>query len=144
MTKRDESFHPRLIIYNHFDALINRIDVKTEELLQVTIKFQNESNCFKKMINDLNELREKQIEKIKQVKELNMKSFEYFNLEHYEMEWSELINDTLIDYEQKIDRIKEKIISIDCVLLEESKVMNGLDLWITNLFYNMKNLEILK
>ena len=68
MTKRDESFHPRLIIYNHFDALINRIDVKTEELLQVTIKFQNGSNCLKKMINDLNELREKQIEKIKQVK----------------------------------------------------------------------------
>ena len=141
MAKRDESYHPRLIIVNHFDALINRIDVKTEELLQEAI--QNESNNSKR-INDLNELREKQIEKIKQVKELNMKLFEHFNEDVYEIEWSELINYSSIDYEQKTDRIKEKIISIDCVLLEESKVMNGFDLWITNWFYNLKNLEILK
>ena len=92
----------------------------------------------------MNELREKQIEKIKQVKELNMKLFEHFNEDVYEIEWSELINYSSIDYEQKTDRIKEKIISIDCVLLEESKVMNGFDLWITNWFYNLKNLEILK
>ena len=141
MAKRDESYHPRLIIVNHFDALINHIDVKTEELLQEAI--QNESNNSKR-INDLNELREKQIEKIKQVKELNMKLFEHFNEDVYEIEWSELINYASIDYEQKTDRIKEKIISIDCVLLEESKVMNGFDLWITNWFYNLKNLEILK
>ena len=141
MAKRDESYHPRLIIVNHFDALINRIDVKTEELLQEAI--QNESNNSKR-INDLNELREKQIEKIKQVKELNMKLFEHFNEDEYGMEWSELINNNSIVYEQNIDRIMEKIISVDCVLLEENKVLNGLDLWITNWFHNSKNLEILK
>ena len=141
MAKRDESYHPRLIIVNHFDALINRIDVKTEELLQEAI--QNESNKSKR-INDLNELRKKQIEKIKQVKELNMKLFEHFNEDEYEMKWSELINNNSIVYEQKIDRIMEKIISVDCVLLEENKVLNGLDLWITNWFNNSKNLEILK
>ena len=73
-----------------------------------------------------------------------MKTFEHFNEDEYGMEWSELINNNSIDYEQNFDRIMEKIISIDCVLLEESKVLNGLNLWITNWFYNSKNLDILK
>ena len=38
MTKRDESYHPRLLIDRHFDALINRIVVRTEELFQDLVK----------------------------------------------------------------------------------------------------------
>ena len=133
------SFHPRLIIDNHFDALINRIDIKTEELLQALVKSETSSN---EKYNDLNNSRGKQIKQIEEIKELNLKSFENFNEAEYEMKWSNLINDSSIDDIQKIDQIKEKIISMDCVLLEFR--VNGFDLWITSWFYNLKNLEILK
>ena len=147
MTNRVESFHPRLLIDNHFDALINRIDVKTEELLQHLVKSVTSSKEKfnpKKKFNDLNDLREKQIKEIEQIKEINLKSFEHFNEEEFQKKWLELINDNSIKYEQKMERIKEEIIVADCVLLEESKVTNGLNLWITDWFHNEKNLEILK
>ena len=141
MTKRDESYHPRLLIDRHFDALINRIDVRTEELFQDLVKSETSS---KEKYNDLNDLRGKQIKEIEQIKEINLKSFEHFNEEEFQKKWLELINDNSIKYEQKIDRIKEEIIFVDCVLLEERKVMNGLNLWITNWFHNDKHLKILK
>ena len=141
MTKRDESYHPRLLIDRHFDALINRIDVRTEELLQDLVKSETSS---KEKYNDLNDLRGKQIKEIEQIKEINLKSFGNFNEEEFQKKWLELINDNSIKYEQKMDRIKEEIIVADCVLLEESKVTNGLNLWITDWFHNEKNLEILK
>lgn len=53
-----ESFHPRVIIVDHFDQLINRIDIRTETFLENRI-FPQETR------QDLNEIRERQIEKIK-------------------------------------------------------------------------------
>ena len=32
--QNNENFHPRLIITDHFDALINQIDIQTETLLE--------------------------------------------------------------------------------------------------------------
>ena len=135
------SFHPRLIIDNHFDALTNRIDIRTEELLK---EFVEHETIITEKSKDLNNLRAKQIKEIEQIKEINLKSFEHFNEDEYEIEWSEVINDTSLDYEQKIDIIKEEIISDDCVLLEVNKVVIGFDLMITKWFYNSWNLEILK
>ena len=132
------NFHSRLIINEHFDALISRIDIKTEELLkelQATITQKSK---------ELNDLREKQIKQIQEAKELNLKSFEHFKQEEYERKWSTLINATPLNHEQKIDQIKEEIISVDCVLLEQGQVLNGLNLWITKWFHNSKNLEVLK
>lgn len=142
MANRDEYFHPPLIIDEHFDALINRIDVITEKLLQDAI--QNDRNCSTDKIDKLNELRAKQIKEISQIKNLNLKSLMHFNEERLAMEWSDLNSDNSIDYNQKIDKIKEKIISVDCVLLEEKKIINGLNLLILDSFYNEENLEILK
>ena len=41
-------------------------------------------------------------------------------------------------------QIKEELILIDCVLLEQPKSLNCLDLWITSWFYNQDNLNFLK
>ena len=141
MSNREESYNPRLIIDNHFTGLINLIDVKTEELLLKSVQHESDSS---NRVNELNDLRDKQIKKIDEVKYLNLKSFEHFNENEYEYEnkWLDLINDPTLEYGKKIDRIKEEIISVDCVLLEQSKVPNGLDLWITDWFFNSKNLEI--
>ena len=135
------SFHPRLIIDQHFDALINRIDIKTEELLKELVERET---INKEKSKDLNDLREKQIKQIEEVKELNLKPFVQFKHDEYETKWSILISDSSLEYIQKIDQIKEEIISVDCVLLEKSKALNGFDLWITNWFHTAKNLEILK
>jgi hypothetical protein len=134
-------FHPRLIIDQHFDALINRIDIKTEELLKELVEHETINTEKSKILNDL---REKQIKQIHEVKELNLKPFEQFKHDEYETKWSNIINDSTLEYIQKIDQIKEEIISVDCVLLEKSKAFNGLDLWITNWFHTATNLEILK
>ena len=64
MSKQNQSFHPRLLINEHFSNLINQIDVKTETLLENQLLTQENRNF-------LNETREKQIEKIKGI-EKNM------------------------------------------------------------------------
>ncbi len=45
--QNNENFHPRLIITDHFDALVNQIDIKTETLLEnesLTEEHRNELN----------------------------------------------------------------------------------------------------
>ena len=137
-----DSYKPRLIIENHFDSLVNRVNVKTEELLQRS--FQDES----KSVNNLNEIKLKQIMIIEEVKEINLKSLENMNEEENFKKISELVANTSLKYQDKIDQIKEEIISVDCIILENNQlfhtVINGLDLWITPWFYNARNLEILK
>jgi hypothetical protein len=54
-----QSFHPRLIITDHFDDIINQIDTKTETL------FLDQCLTEGKRIK-LNEIRDEQIEKIKE------------------------------------------------------------------------------
>ena len=133
-----ESFHPRLIIVEHFDKLINRIDIKTETLLENRI-FTQETR------QHLNESRERQIEKIKEIKELNLSHLPpKINEEKYREKWSHVIDDNTLEYEHKIDKIKEELILFDCVLLETQHLVNGLSLWITSWFYNQKDLEFLK
>jgi LPS O-antigen subunit length determinant protein (WzzB/FepE family) len=65
MSLQKQSFNPELIIVDHFDDIINQIDIRTEALLSKLSKKEE----TKKEINDL---REKQIEEIKQSKELNL------------------------------------------------------------------------
>ena len=63
MSKQNQSH--RLIINDHFDDVINQIDIKTETLLQ------DQSLTEDKRIK-LNKIREEQIEKIKELKEINL------------------------------------------------------------------------
>ena len=115
MTKQSQN--QRLMIVDHFDNIINEIDIKTETLLM-------DQSLTEETRNKLNEIREKQIEKIKEIKEINLNLLQ--NNEEEELE------------------DLEKIIHFDCVLLEQPKSVNGLVLWITSWFYNQKNLEFLR
>ena len=143
MSKQNQSFHPRFIINDHFDNLINQIDIKTETLLE------NQSLTEEKR-NELNVIRDKQIEKIKETQQINLKYLpSNIDETEYEEKWSHILEDNSLDYQQKIDQIKDKenLIHFDCVLLEqpEEKNENGcFKLWITSWFYNQKNLEFLK
>jgi hypothetical protein len=115
MTKQNQN--RQLMIIDHFDEIINEIDIKTETLLQ--------DQCLtEETRNKLNEIREKQIEKIKELKEINLNLLQ--NNENEELE------------------DLEKLIHFDCVLLEQPKSFNGLLLWITSWFYHKENLEFLR
>ena len=58
-------FNSRLFIVDHFDDIINQIDIKTETLFQ-------DQNLTKETRNKLHEIRDEQIEKIKEIKEINL------------------------------------------------------------------------
>ena len=140
MSKQNQSFHPRLIINEHFSNIINQIDVKTETLFENQIL----SKEYRKI---LNELREKQIEKIKEIEQINLNHLpSEIDVDKYEQKWSHILKDASLNYQQKIDLIKEQedLIHFDCVLLEQPKSENSLVLWITSWFYNQKNLEFLR
>jgi hypothetical protein len=111
-----QNLNQHLMIIDHFDDVINQIDIKTETLLQ-------DQMLLEKKRNKLNDIREKQIEKIKEIKEINL---------------------NILQNEEETKEDLEKLIHFDCVLLEQPKSENGLVLWITSWFYNKENLEFLK
>ena len=134
--QNNENFHPRLIITDHFDALINQIDIQTETLLEKEGLF---------MRNVLNKRRERQIEAIKEIKEINLNRLpQIIDENEYTLKWSHILDSTSLTYQEKLDRIKEELIKFDCILLDQPNIKNGLDLLITAWYYNQKNLEFLK
>ena len=115
----NEDQNPRLFIVDHFDDIINQIDIKTETLFL-------DQSLREETRNKLNEIREKQIEKIKEIKEINLN----------------LLN---TNQEEELELDLEKLIHFDCVLLEQPKnSLNGFFLWITSGFYNQVNLAFLR
>ena len=115
MSNEDQNSH--LIIIDHFDDIINQIDIKTETLLQ-------DQSLTKEKRNKLNEIRDEQIEKIKEIKEINLN----------------LLN---TNKNEELEDL-ERLIHFDCVLLEQPKCVNGYVMWITSWYYNQENLDFVK
>ena len=151
MSRKEENYNynPRLAIVNHFDDIINKIDIKTETSLE-KIEMNNKKRKLEdeaaetKQQNGLNETREKQIKKIKEIEQLNLNLLNEKSIEEFEQKWSHVINDHSLDYQQKMDQLKESLICFDCVLLEHQEKSNPFILWITSWYYNKKDLEFLK
>jgi hypothetical protein len=138
MSKVTQSFHPQVIIVDHFDETIHQIDIKTETLLE-------DQSLTEETRKRLNGIRDEQIKKIGEIKELNLKHLpQKFNEEQYKEKWSHVIDDNSLEYKQKIDKIKANLILFDFVLLENGNVINGLNLWITSWYYDLKSLEFLR
>ena len=142
MSHENLFYHPRLIINEHFDKMLNQIDIKTETLL-ARQKLRDEKG------NELNEMRTRQIEKLKEIERLNVNLLPKFDFENeYDQIWSSVLDESVLSYEQKnklySERIRERIIKFDCVLFENPLVLNGLDMWITPWYYNEINLEFFK
>ena len=114
-------FNSRLMIVDHFDDIINQIDIKTETLFQ-------DQSLTKETRDKLNEIREEKIEKIKEIKEINLN----------------LLQNDKETKEKEEEIVLEKLIHFDCVLLEQPKSLNGFYLLITSCFYNEKDLKFLR
>jgi len=138
MSLQNQSINPKLIIAGHFDEIINEIDIKTESLI-------SDPSCQGETINEINDLREKQIKDLKELKELNLSNLpQQFNENEYRQKWSHVLDDNSLEYEHKLDQMKEELILNDCVLLKNSNQINGCVLWITSWFHNKMNLDFLK
>ena len=134
-------FNPSVIIQDHFDEIKIQIDIKTETLLNDEIK----KPCIsQEVISEINDFRGMQVKKIDEIKQKNLDNFRNFNENEYLNRWKNLIANDLLDIKQKYEIMKEEIILFDCVLLEQPKFPNGIDLWITSWFNNPDILTFLK
>ena len=132
-----ESFHPKVIICDHFDATKNKVDIIIETLLA-------KINLSEDLTNVLNELRRDQIDKINEIREINLNHVK-FDEDQFRIEWKHVLSDDcLLDYNQKVEMIKEKFISIDCILVADPSIKCKISLFITPWFNNENNLKFLK
>ena len=87
--------------------------------------------------------RDKQVETVKEILTFNLPQ-DSQNAQVYARKWSLLFKDSQLDFKLRISQIREEIISLDCVLLEQPEAVNGLDLWITPSKYSKKCLNFFK
>ena len=133
---KNKSFHPEALIWDHFDEIINQIDIETETLLANESLTQEERSI-------LNDTRQILIEKINETKSRSMTKVN-FNEEQYRAEWDHVLDDKQLTADQKCEIIKSKLILFDCFLMNDETFKLGFSLWITPCFYNPKSLEFLK
>ena len=140
MQASNKTFNPRLIITDHFGKIRNQIDVMTETLIH-----ERRHSADQSFLADINAIRSEQLVKIDEIEQENLTKWLNFDQEEFEQHWSGLIDDTSIDYDQKVDKMKEDLLQSDCVLVEEdSLVAPRSSLWIMPFFVNETNRNISK
>jgi hypothetical protein len=135
-----KSFNPKVIIVDHFDDVKNQIDIRTETILHEkrNILSENRRQC-------LNDLRQTLLDRIDQVKEKNISLFTSYNDEEaFNLKWSQVMESDQLKYEHKIEKLKEDLISFDCIVISDDKCALGVVLWITPWYFNEKSLGILR
>ena len=152
MHSHSETYHPRLIVSDHFDKIINQIDIATETFLQ-EVFFRVEDNGDeeeeKSELDKMNESRERKIAKLKEVQLRNLSRWSHLDSNAFEAEWSHLINDFAVSYEEKMEKIKEKLIITDGILIEavndyKSKETLNASLWIMPFYLNETNAQFVR
>ena len=137
---KHKSFNPKVIIEDHFDEVKNQIDIRTE-----TILHEKRNILSEKRQQFLNDLRQTFLDKIDQVKEKNLSLFTSYNDEEaFNLKWSHVIESDQLKYAQKIERLKEDLISFDCIVISDEKCALSVALWITPWHFNEKSLGILR
>jgi hypothetical protein len=137
---KHQSFNPKVIIVDHFDDVKNQIDIRTETILHEKSQILSENRR-----QFLNELRQTFLDRIDQVKEKNFSLFTSNNDEEgFNLKWSHVIESDQLEFERKIESLKEDLILLDCVLISDKKCALSVALWITPWYFNEKCLDILR
>ena len=137
---KHKSFNPKVIIVEHFDEIKNQIDIRTETILHEKSHILSENRQ-----QFLNELRQTFLDRIDQVKEKNFSLFASYNDEEaFNLKWSHVIESDQLEYEQKIESLKEDLISFDCIVISDEKCALDVSLWVTPWYFNEKSLGILR
>jgi hypothetical protein len=137
---QDESFNPKVIIEDHFDEVKNQIDIRTVTFLHEKSHILSENRQ-----QFLNQQRQMILDKIDQVKEKNLSLFTSFNDEEaFYLKWNHVIESDQLEYEQKMESLKEDLISFDCIEISDEKCALDVALWITPWHFSEKSLDILR
>jgi hypothetical protein len=137
---KHKSFNPKVIIEDHFDEVKNQIDIRTETILHEKRNILSENRQ-----QFLNDLRQTFLDKIDQVKEKNLSLFTSYNDEEaFKLKWNHVIESDQLEYEHKIEKLKEDLISFDCIVISDEKCALGVALWITPWYFSEKSLSILR
>lgn len=131
-----KSYNARFIIGEHFDNLINKIDIRTEEILNKIMKIS-------KPTETINTMRDEFISKVKDLKEFNLRE-NTMSQDEFEKKWQHLIDDETIEYEDKLDQFKVDLIRNDIIILEDNQSLNKCSLWILNWFNTKQHIEFLR
>jgi len=137
--QKTKSFHPEEIIFEHFDILKNKIDLKTETLFE-------ENNLKSDTVERelLNDLRDEQLKKITEIQKRNLSLVKSDDSNSFLMKWSHVIDDPKLTFDEKIEILKHDLIAFDCLLLSDSEFKSGISLFVVPIFFNKKYLEIFK
>jgi len=137
---KNNTFHPKLIIVDHFDDIKNQIDLQIESLLDQKTKDKSLSD---EESNVLNKLRQSQLYIIDKVQEKNLSHLKY-DEDEFKTKWNHVISNVVLTFEEKIELLKEELISNDCILIEDKAYTSGISVWVTRWFFNRKSLEFLR
>lgn len=135
-TFQRETYNARFIIAEHFDSLINKIDIRTEEILIKKIKNSKPTEA-------INTLRDGFISKINELKDFNLNNNTLSQTE-FEEKWQHIIGKNNINFEDKLDQLKADLIKNDVIILEDNQSLIKCSLWILNWFNTKKHIEFLK
>jgi hypothetical protein len=90
-------------------------------------------------------LRQTLLDRIDHVKGKSFSKFASYNDEEaFKTKWSHVIESDQLEFEQKIEKLKEDLISFDCVVISDDKCALDVALWITPWYFNEKSLGILR
>ncbi len=85
------------------------------------------------------------MDRIDHVKGKSFSKFASYNDEEaFKTKWSHVIESDQLEFEQKIEKLKEDLISFDCVVISDDKCALDVALWITPWYFNEKSLGILR
>ena len=132
----DIIFHARFSISNHFDELVNSLDIHTEIMLM--------DKRHAGEYNEINQVRNEFINKIREVEQFNLNSLKKSidNNDHFVK--LIFIFKNKEKQEDGDDLFKSCLILNDCYLLKDLKSKIGLALIITDWYNSKAQLEFLK
>lgn len=104
-------YEAKYLIVDHFDEIINKIDIRVETLLSSKTHFQDKDR------NVINEIREKQIEI---VKEFQHESVSNIIEKNYESKFSHILNDASQTHTHVIEAVLCEFIENDLMLIDEA------------------------
>ena len=131
MQSRLETYNVNLIIADHYDKIINRIDIHTEKLI---INLNEDTK-----IQAINDERRELIQRITQIKEQTLTA-NANTQESFDLKWAELISDTSVAYAYKLDVFKSDLIRTDCVIMKDLKFLSEISTWLMPCYMRERDL----
>ena len=112
-----KKFNPCKIIESHFDSIFNDINDRTDEILKNRL-------VNPRTHQKINATRKRRLNAANEMKKNNLLLFQAFRDEEYLEKFNSIIDNALLNLEQKIEAIKRKIVLFDFIHLNSTNDFN--------------------